>query len=1323
MSTGYDPTDPFSDPNDPLNIYQGRLAQAAALRQQQPPGAPEVPIPSPPPLNPDEENDLMSNVLSAPLSALGWIGESLGKPARAVRGVLSGQPSALLNLIPFSDTLGLTDRGLFGNDLLANKNDVPSGREMLDKLGITDPKQPGDGFDLGDAGGIGLEAALDPLMWGLAPIGTALGRSGQLAKDVGILPKFGEGLDAVTGRLTGVGPRAAKMTTTLGEQIGGDADAMEQVLNAAKKRGWVGEDVPLPRQSFVAGQGPGATVAASSWTSTDPALQDLLGQKLGGLAGFGPPIPGASNIATLGHGPLSQAIGQGIDRTLAGIRYSRPIAAVARLFDPESGQAGEAASQQSAQAGYQGAQRGAEQATEQLAKAYQDLQAEGVPTAGKTVNPVVMGPQQLVRRGFTLAEATRGLVELAYPGSENVPLAERSPEAAISSLYPHATPDQRFALRGAYDTYRQIADKYGPEGAKIGLNTAPAEQQALYSARVGVLPTGEQAAETAPGLNTGAQGMPTASASTKNRADELTNIIGGTVGANRFVGDIATGKPLAKRLFTQPDLDALAERTGVQLSEAGTTARKLSPEELQDISAAQFPVTAEDQASYIAKTYMGADEADLDNLTKLRQKVQQGVAGLEAQAPQAKGAFTAAHVLDPAEHATMQALETIENEAKLKQQYGANLPDELATRFQFSNDAFTDLYTRMPREIHNVEYGKQIHSLFARTAGLAGEGEATVPAAKALEAANMTGPNAINHLAGELAANGKLSQETVAALRAPMPEIPEGAEGEALEAAQKAQKDWQAARDTAVKEVSNAPIPASIANSASRTMDFVGNKSPESTSYFMNALKNFTSMFKGWAIARPANKVRDGVTGLWGMAASGLHPSNWFPALRDAWNLLQGKDLDNIGEYLGKGEAAGAAEGNRLMKARILAGRTVDAPTVETAELGNGAAQPIAQLKNALVGNEPMHPLPLGLLKGHPVGDFLKGWNPLDVFHKTPQEFTENLNKNPLLQLSQESSNFAWTLPKLAIALGHMRQGMSWQEAMQTAQDVMGDFSKVTPFEKTLRRSAIPFYTWARRVLPWTIREIANNPGGITAEAVRVAGGAGHKEFTPEQLSNDISVPLSQEDAEGNKTYLESTSLPFEVLGDVFRPGRTLTSTIGGSLAEMGGMLNPLLKMPIELATNKQLNSGRDLTDLKGRLSTTAQNILGTDRGAAISPTLEEIASNMPFAPYLTMAGKLSDPRKSLLEKATNALTGFQTATVNMPQARDVAARDAAAQLLQGSPAQQHTDLYVRKQDLPLLSPDELRLYSLYRKIEQERQQRAKAEKAKQLPVGGTVAQ
>jgi len=118
-----------------------------------------------------EEEETYEGLGSSALSALQYIGGSLDKPGSAVRGLLAGRPDQLLNLIPFSDFMGLTET-----------RNRTSGRDLLRQYGAIGGKDNWYNF----AGGLALEIATDPLTF-LGPLtsasktaaGKAAARAGQ----------------------------------------------------------------------------------------------------------------------------------------------------------------------------------------------------------------------------------------------------------------------------------------------------------------------------------------------------------------------------------------------------------------------------------------------------------------------------------------------------------------------------------------------------------------------------------------------------------------------------------------------------------------------------------------------------------------------------------------------------------------------------------------------------------------------------------------------------------------------------------------------------------------------------------------------------------------------------------------------------------------------------------------------------------------------------------------------------------------------------------------------------------------------------------------
>lgn len=101
------------------------------------------------------------------MDAVGYVGDTIAKPGRAVRGALAGRLSELANLVPFSDTMGLTD-----------PSQQVRGRDLLNQLGATQADDDGWGAMLG---GLGVDIATDPLTY----LGGAALRAGSKAMGFG----------------------------------------------------------------------------------------------------------------------------------------------------------------------------------------------------------------------------------------------------------------------------------------------------------------------------------------------------------------------------------------------------------------------------------------------------------------------------------------------------------------------------------------------------------------------------------------------------------------------------------------------------------------------------------------------------------------------------------------------------------------------------------------------------------------------------------------------------------------------------------------------------------------------------------------------------------------------------------------------------------------------------------------------------------------------------------------------------------------------------------------------------------------------------------
>lgn len=123
----------------------------------------------------DEDSELVKLAKSVVLPPLIWAGQTLAKPNRAILGTLAGQPNALLNLIPFSDTLGITD-----------PNDAVSGRDLLRHYGLADKEDNWGNF----LAGLAVDIATDPISYLTLGANSTLTAGGKIAAKAGILDKM-----------------------------------------------------------------------------------------------------------------------------------------------------------------------------------------------------------------------------------------------------------------------------------------------------------------------------------------------------------------------------------------------------------------------------------------------------------------------------------------------------------------------------------------------------------------------------------------------------------------------------------------------------------------------------------------------------------------------------------------------------------------------------------------------------------------------------------------------------------------------------------------------------------------------------------------------------------------------------------------------------------------------------------------------------------------------------------------------------------------------------------------------------------------------------
>jgi hypothetical protein len=275
-----------------------------------------------------------------------------------------------------------------------------------------------------------------------------------------------------------------------------------------------------------------------------------------------------------------------------------------------------------------------------------------------------------------------------------------------------------------------------------------------------------------------------------------------------------------------------------------------------------------------------------------------------------------------------------------------------------------------------------------------------------------------------------------------------------------------------------------------------------------------------------------------------------------------------------------------------------------------------------------------------------------------------------------------------------------------------------TEFERTLKK-IFPFYSWTRGITPFVAENLLYRPGGLQGQVTRAISDVSRPSedfFMPDHLRQTASIPLPwQVGEEGQlQRVLSNVDVPWEGPVNLITPGmgnnaiERLTGTVQNTGMNILGMANPLIKAPLELLTNRQLYSGREMSDL--------YSMLEQDIGPIGRP-LEQIVANAPFGSRaISLARTARDSRMSPQERAlkllVNNFAGVRLTDFDAERTRDLAARNTLNELLRTTGGvRTYENITVPDDALGNLTPQQRDLYLLYRILQGDAAKRARKRK------------
>ncbi len=153
---------------------------------------------------------------------------------------------------------------------------------------------------------------------------------------------------------------------------------------------------------------------------------------------------------------------------------------------------------------------------------------------------------------------------------------------------------------------------------------------------------------------------------------------------------------------------------------------------------------------------------------------------------------------------------------------------------------------------------------------------------------------------------------------------------------------------------------------------------------------------------------------------------------------------------------------------------------------------------------------------------------------------------------------------RIAHFFGRLDEGYSPRDAAMSVKKYLFDYAELTPFEKNVMKRIMPFYTWSRKNIPLQLEALTRNTGRpMLLEKARQetykAVGEPNKAFMPDWIRERMPFFLGKEKNEYSFFPLENW-IPF---ADIMKVSPARAKDIVGEL------LSPIIKIPIELSTNK----------------------------------------------------------------------------------------------------------------------------------------------------------
>ena len=339
-------------------------------------------------------------------------------------------------------------------------------------------------------------------------------------------------------------------------------------------------------------------------------------------------------------------------------------------------------------------------------------------------------------------------------------------------------------------------------------------------------------------------------------------------------------------------------------------------------------------------------------------------------------------------------------------------------------------------------------------------------------------------------------------------------------------------------------------------------------------------------------QVYDGAQNWWKMWSLGVRPAYHAKnVVGNVWNSYLG-GLDNPVRY---GQAA-----------------TFQAKLASNKLEGNIAGKPVQELydemsKRGVFGEGQYGGAEFSRVLEREIG----GIKPTDII--TPS--TRNVALRAGFKVGQTLEDNA----RIALFLDQVAKGKNYDQAGKHVQKYLFDYGDVSPFEQSVLKRAMPFYTWSRKNIPLQLQAIVEHPDklsklGLLTSNIQQAAGMEtipDPSEVPEYLVERAPIYIGENQETGVVSAVALENLvPFFDLGPFTRflntptvPKGLLETGLSGPAESIVAGISPFIKAPMEYFTNYDTFRKRQIAEFEGQTA----DMLGVEMPVHLAKTLSNI--------------------------------------------------------------------------------------------------------------------